>query len=64
VQYWGLLEGGTVLLKAKASGKGLSYKWTPATGLDHDDVLNPVCAATDDISIPANGNQQRRLPAI
>jgi gliding motility-associated-like protein len=46
----GLLEGGTVLLKAKASGKGLSYKWTPATGLDHDDVLNPVCAATDDIS--------------
>jgi gliding motility-associated-like protein len=46
----GLLEGGTVLLKAQAGGKGLSYKWVPATGLDHDDVLNPVCSAIDDIS--------------
>ncbi|RWY53716.1 PKD domain-containing protein [Mucilaginibacter gilvus] len=46
----GLLEGGTVLIKAQASGKNLSYKWTPAIGLDHDDVLNPVCAAADDIS--------------
>ncbi|MEO7215377.1 PKD domain-containing protein [Mucilaginibacter sp.] len=46
----GLLEGGTVLIKAQASGKNLSYKWTPAIGLDHDDVLNPVCSAIDDIS--------------
>ena len=46
----GLLEGRTVLLRATASGEGLTYKWTPATGLDHDDVLNPVCSATDDIT--------------
>ncbi|OOQ59630.1 hypothetical protein BC343_05550 [Mucilaginibacter pedocola] len=46
----GLLEGGSVLLKAKASGNNLTYKWTPATGLDHDDVLNPVCSAVEDIN--------------
>jgi gliding motility-associated-like protein len=46
----GLLEGGTVLLKASASGKSLAYKWVPATALDHDDVLNPVCSAVDDIT--------------
>lgn len=46
----GLLEGGSVLLKASASGKGLTYKWTPATSLDHDDVLNPVSSAIDDIT--------------
>ncbi|AMR32840.1 hypothetical protein A0256_16145 [Mucilaginibacter sp. PAMC 26640] len=46
----GLLEGGIVKLPANAKGKSLSYKWTPATGLDHDDVLKPICSATDDIT--------------
>jgi gliding motility-associated-like protein len=42
-----LLEGETLLLAASARGKGLIYKWAPSTGLDHDDVLNPVCSAVD-----------------
>ncbi|QHS56661.1 gliding motility-associated C-terminal domain-containing protein [Mucilaginibacter sp. 14171R-50] len=42
-----LLEGESVVLPAKASGSGLTYKWEPAIGLDDANVLNPVCSAID-----------------
>ncbi|RYU86866.1 gliding motility-associated C-terminal domain-containing protein [Mucilaginibacter terrigena] len=29
---------------------GLTYKWTPSTGLDHDDIPNPIASPTDNIS--------------
>jgi gliding motility-associated-like protein len=51
-----VLEGGQVTINASASGdEPLTYKWTlanggTATGLDHDDILNPVASPTDDIS--------------
>jgi len=41
-----LLEGGEVRLNATATGDNLTYKWTPSTGLDHDDILNPVANPT------------------
>ena len=43
-----ILEGGQVMLNATATGTGLSYKWTPAAGLDRDDVLNPVASPIND----------------
>lgn len=49
-----ILEGGLVTIHATASGtQPLSYKWTmtdgsPATSLDHDDVLTPVASPVDD----------------
>ncbi|TWR31698.1 PKD domain-containing protein [Mucilaginibacter pallidiroseus] len=45
-----MLEGGQAVLPAVASGTGLKYKWTPSTGLDHDDVLNPVISPVEDIT--------------
>jgi len=45
-----LLEGESVLINATASGDNLSYKWTPSTGLDLDNVLKPVSTATDNIT--------------
>ncbi|MEE1943862.1 PKD domain-containing protein [Pedobacter sp. KR3-3] len=36
--------GGQKELKATASGAGLSYKWTPSTGLSSDVVLNPIAS--------------------
>ncbi|MDN3582609.1 PKD domain-containing protein [Mucilaginibacter flavus] len=36
-----VLEGASVGLNASANGHNLTYKWTPAAGLDHDDVLSP-----------------------
>jgi gliding motility-associated-like protein len=39
-----LLEGSSVTLNPTVSGNNLKYKWTPATGLDHDDIKNPVAA--------------------
>ncbi len=51
-----LLEGGSKKIYATATGNTpLTYKWTPAdgskaTGLDHDDVLQPVASPTDNIS--------------
>lgn len=43
-----ILEGGEAVLNATATGTNLSYKWTPATGLDRDDILNPLASPKDD----------------
>jgi gliding motility-associated-like protein len=39
-----VLQGGQVTLPAIASGDSVTYQWTPATGLDHDNILNPVAS--------------------
>jgi gliding motility-associated-like protein len=44
-----VLEGEHITLKAAASGHNITYKWTPAVGLDHDDVLNPIASPTENI---------------
>lgn len=45
-----ILEGGQALLGAGTIEPGLTYKWSPSTGLDRDDVLNPVAAPVRDIT--------------
>lgn len=47
-----LLEGGQIKIEptVKISAGTLTYKWSPSTGLDHDDVLNPIASPTDDIT--------------
>ncbi|WP_299287337.1 PKD domain-containing protein [uncultured Mucilaginibacter sp.] len=35
-------EGESATLNATASGNKLTYKWTPSTGLNFDNILNPV----------------------
>jgi gliding motility-associated-like protein len=42
-----ILEGGQVRLNIETSGNGLTYRWTPATGLDRDDVPNPVASPVE-----------------
>ena len=41
-----MLEGTQITIKATAS-PGVTYKWHPSTGLDHDDVLNPIASPTE-----------------
>jgi gliding motility-associated-like protein len=49
-----LLQGGSKKIYASATGDApLTYKWTladgsKATGLDHDDILQPITSTTDD----------------
>lgn len=44
-----IFEGGELQFKASTTTSGaLSYKWSPAAGLDRDDILNPVVRPTDD----------------
>ncbi|MDB5004875.1 MAG: hypothetical protein JWQ34_3100 [Mucilaginibacter sp.] len=45
-----VLESGQVTLTpiANINSGALIYKWTPATGLDHDDIKNPVAKVTTD----------------
>ncbi|MFS2185184.1 PKD domain-containing protein [Mucilaginibacter sp. Mucisp84] len=45
-----MLEGTKRVLKPIVNDNNLSYKWTPATGLDHDDVANPVASPSQDIT--------------
>ena len=45
-----MLEGARHILKPVVNDDNLSYKWTPATGLDHDDVANPVASPAQDIT--------------
>lgn len=43
-----ILSGGQVKIPATASGKNVTYKWSPSLGLDHDDVLNPIASPEED----------------
>ncbi|MBB5646551.1 gliding motility-associated C-terminal domain-containing protein [Pedobacter cryoconitis] len=48
-----VLEGGEVQLTAIVTASPdltLSYKWTPSTGLDKDNILNPVASPSRDIT--------------
>lgn len=45
-----VLEGGSTVLKAAAEGTNFVYKWSPSTGLDRNDVLNPVASPLSDIT--------------
>jgi gliding motility-associated-like protein len=44
------LVGGQKKIDAKADGLGLTYKWTPSTGLDKDDILTPIASPELDIT--------------
>ncbi|MBU2046274.1 MAG: gliding motility-associated C-terminal domain-containing protein, partial [Bacteroidetes bacterium] len=44
-----ILIGGSVQLIGESPGANLTYKWSPSTGLDHDDILNPIASPTKDI---------------
>jgi gliding motility-associated-like protein len=40
-----MLEGGQIIIPARASGDSLTYLWTPAAGLDDPNILNPIVSA-------------------
>ncbi|RYE16235.1 MAG: gliding motility-associated C-terminal domain-containing protein, partial [Sphingobacteriales bacterium] len=44
-----VLAGGKRKIVASALGEGLTFKWSPATGLDRDDILNPTVSGEEDI---------------
>ncbi|RZL49347.1 MAG: PKD domain-containing protein [Pedobacter sp.] len=44
-----ILAGGEKMLEATAKGVGLTYKWSPSTGLDRDDILNPIVKPEKDM---------------
>jgi gliding motility-associated-like protein len=44
-----VLEGGQVVLQAANSGAEASYKWTPATSLNRDNILTPIAIPMQDI---------------
>ncbi len=39
-----VLEGGETKIMAKPMGGNVTYKWIPAAGLNHDDILNPIAS--------------------
>ena len=43
-----ILSGGQFKIPATASGKNVTYKWTPSLGLDRDDVLSPIARPEED----------------
>lgn len=45
-----ILAGGKITIPAQAEGDNLSFKWSPSTGLNRDDVLNPVASPDQDIT--------------
>lgn len=44
-----VLEGGNVVISAKATGSGLIYAWFPATGLNDATIINPTVTGIGDI---------------
>jgi gliding motility-associated-like protein len=47
-------EGVPVLITGKAAGSGISYYWTPASGLNDATLLQPTASLTDDKSYTLN----------
>lgn len=45
-----VLQGGTAVLNGSATGTGLSYVWTPITGLNNPAVVQPIVSPTDDLT--------------
>jgi gliding motility-associated-like protein len=43
-----ILSGAQFKIPAKASGKNITYKWSPSAGLDHDDILSPIASPEED----------------
>ena len=43
-----LLEGGEILLDATATGTGVQFSWSPATGLNNPAILQPIASPVDD----------------
>ncbi|RBQ09083.1 PKD domain-containing protein [Pedobacter miscanthi] len=43
-----ILAGGQIPIPATAEGTNLKYQWSPATGLDKTNVLNPVASPDED----------------
>jgi len=43
-----MLEGRQLVLKPTVTGDSLSYVWTPATGLNKTNVLNPIATPSND----------------
>jgi gliding motility-associated-like protein len=43
-----VLEGGQLTINATTTSTGLTYQWTPATGLSNATSLTPVASPTDD----------------
>lgn len=45
-----LLEGGSRVITATATGNGLKYEWSPGTGLNDANIANPTVAGIRDIT--------------
>ncbi|MEJ7692579.1 PKD domain-containing protein [Daejeonella sp.] len=43
-----MIRGGAVTFNVNATGTNLQYKWSPSTGLDRDNIKNPVASPTED----------------
>ncbi|WP_316812393.1 PKD domain-containing protein [Pedobacter heparinus] len=44
---YGFIDG-TIAVNASVTEPGLRFKWSPATGLSRDDILNPIITVDDD----------------
>jgi len=43
-----ILAGGEIKIPTVAEGSGLSYEWTPSTGLSNSKILNPIATPDQD----------------
>jgi gliding motility-associated-like protein len=61
-----LLEGGQVKIDptVKISNGTVTYKWSPSTGLDRDDILNPIANPTDDITYTLTVTSDKLCSAV
>ncbi len=45
-----VLEGGYIIIQAKASGNNIGIQWTPSLGLDNTKTVNPKASPVEDIT--------------
>jgi len=53
-----ILAGGQIQIQATAEGTNLKYAWSPATGLNRTDVLNPIASPEKDTEYTVTATTQ------
>ena len=53
-----VLAGGEVELPATVDGTSMTYKWSPALGLNRDDILNPIASPEKDTEYTVTGTNE------
>lgn len=59
-----IIEGKSIMLEGKVTGDGVTFYWSPSTGLDNRYKLNPIASPTEDITYTLTASNSTCTDAV